>query len=68
MAFTENDLTAIEKALTSGTTRVKYQDKEVEYRSVSELIALRNQIKSELNASSSDDPFRRVMGVYDKGL
>lgn len=67
MAFSEEELTAIEKAIASGSLRVKYQDKEVEYRSLAEMNAIRNQIKLSL-ASANTDPLRRVVGIYDSGL
>lgn len=66
MAFTEADLAAITKAIASGTTRVKYQDKEVEYRSLSELERIRATIADSLSSESSG--IKRAIGVYDSGL
>lgn len=48
MAFTQVQLQAVEKAIASGTTRVRYADREVQYRTLDELLQLRTAMKSEL--------------------
>ena len=48
MAFTLAQLEALESAIALGVTRVKYQDKEQEYRSLKEMRELRAQIRREL--------------------
>lgn len=53
MAFTLNQLNAIEKAIASGSLKVSYDGKTVEYRSTSDLIATRNLIRSELIAEGA---------------
>ena len=53
MSFTASDLAAVEAALKSGTRRVRYTDREVEYRSLEELVALRATINAELNAGTA---------------
>jgi len=52
MAFTQQDLLNVEKALSNGERRVKLGDKEVEYRSISEIVQLLKIIKRELNPDS----------------
>lgn len=52
MAFTEQDLMNVEKALASGELRVKLGDKEVEYRRMTELIQLWKLIQRELKPTS----------------
>lgn len=54
MAWTDSDLTVIEAAIASGELRVKYQDKEVEYRSLEELLKARDLI-------------REALGTVDRG-
>jgi hypothetical protein len=75
MAFTTSDLEAIESAIKSGTLKVKYQDKEVQYRSLSELQSIRNQIISELKDTSELSEglqktvgTKRILTSFDKGL
>jgi len=48
MTWTTTDLDAIETALKSGTSRVRYADREVTYRSVDEMIRLRDLIREAL--------------------
>jgi len=51
MAFTLNQLSAIESAIASGELKVLYDGKEVWYRSISDLIKARDMVKSELIAT-----------------
>ena len=46
--FTEAGLQAVEEAIAGGYLRVKYDDKEVWYRSLSELLQTRDLIRSKL--------------------
>tara|TARA_B100000459_G_scaffold52626_2_gene28144 strand:- start:3043 stop:3234 length:192 start_codon:yes stop_codon:yes gene_type:complete len=46
--FTEAGLAAVEEAIAGGYLRVKYDDKEVWYRSLSELLQTRDLIRSKL--------------------
>jgi hypothetical protein len=46
--FTEAGLAAIEEAIAGGYLKVKYDDKEVTYRSMSELLKARELIRSRL--------------------
>lgn len=66
-AFTSEQLAALEKAIAEGVYKVKYQDKEVEYRSLSEMITLRNLMRRELGLINKDGTDRRV-AVYKSGL
>ena len=50
MAFTLQQYQAITAAIASGTLEVEYADKRVKYHSLSELLSLRDLIKSELEA------------------
>lgn len=52
MAWTQNDLEQIEKAIATGARRVRYQTHEVEYQSLGDMIRVRNMIKGELSESA----------------
>jgi hypothetical protein len=52
--FTLDDLAAIERAIVSGTRRVKYADREVEYRSLSDLRAIAETIRRALGQSDGE--------------
>lgn len=47
MAYTPEDLAAIERAIASGERIVRFADRSVEYRSVDELIAARDRIAAD---------------------
>ena len=65
MAWTSDDLDRINKAIASGTLRVKFQDKEITYRSIEELQKIRRQIEEELGTSTKKT---RVRAKFSKGL
>lgn len=46
--FTLEGLTALNEAIITGTRRVRYADKEVEYRTLAEMLALRDVMRREL--------------------
>lgn len=51
MAFTQNDLDAVERAIARGVRRVTYSDgQSAEFHSLDEMLRLRDQIKTELNS------------------
>lgn len=64
--FTAEDLAALEAALAKGVRVVKYTDKEIQYRSVSEMLQIRDLIRSCLGLQTGRG-IRRV-GVVDKAL
>lgn len=71
--FTVADLQALEKALISGEKRVKYNDKEVEFRSVKELkeiIAMTKQALCLDKSTGKKGLFggRRINAIHSKGL
>lgn len=65
MSYTESDLEKLESAIAEGARRVRYSDKEVEYRSLNEMLTIRDQMREELG--KKDKPSRRV-GEFHKGL
>lgn len=68
--FTQEDLVAIEQALVKGVRIVKYVDKEVTYRSVDEMLKIRDMIRQCLgmkDANTGGRGLRRVAS-YNKAL
>lgn len=65
MAYTSSDLSALERAIKSGARRVKYENREVEYRSLDEMQRLRNQMRRELGLAKS---YKAIQPKFDKGL
>jgi len=73
VAFTQENLNALESALVEGIQKVKYSDKEIEYRSVDEMVKIRNLMKKELcidksNANKGLFGGRRITAKHSKGL
>jgi hypothetical protein len=68
MAFTENDLIVLEKAIAQGATRVKYADKEVEYRSLADMMIIRDSIRNELGLNGTLPNPNRHFASFDKGI
>lgn len=64
--YTADDLTAIEDAIKSGTLKVKYSDKEVTYRSLSELLMIRDLIRKDLGIVGGKPV--RVKAEFNKGF
>lgn len=50
--FTHEDLAALNAALTAGKRRVRYRDREVEYQTTKDMLALRETMRRELSASN----------------
>lgn len=73
VAFTQENLEALESAIVEGIQKVKYSDKEIEYRSLDEMLKIRNLMRKELCQGSSKTKKglfggRRINAVHDKGL
>lgn len=73
MAYTQDQLTALETALAKGEKRVSFGDKTVEYRSVDELQSAIDIIKRELFEQAAADNTgpsapRRILITTRKGL
>lgn len=51
MAFTTAQLDAIEAAMASGELLVEFEGKKVQYRSMADLVLVRNTVRSELIAA-----------------
>lgn len=65
--FTVTQLEAIERAIASGTLKVRYDGKEVQYQTMGELMNARRMIREELIADGllSSAPSRGVSTVTE---
>jgi hypothetical protein len=64
MAFTQTQLEALEAALASGTLRVSFEGRSLEYRSIDELKKAIAEVKAALAAGDPARPRSRVIRVY----
>lgn len=69
-SFTQEQYTALCAAIAEGARRVKYQDKEVEYHSLTEMLKLKSVMETDLGISGAGNGLgtRRAVGVYGSGL
>lgn len=66
MTFTQMQLDAIEVAIANGRTSVEYDGRKVTYRSLAEMLKVRDLIRQQLGLSAKS-PRTRVI-VHDKGV
>ena len=70
MAFTIDDYNALCANIAQGVRTVKYADKEVEYRSLADMISLKTLMESELGINTNSKPrvrwAKQSMGLYDR--
>ena len=66
MAWSTEQLEVLEKAIAEGVTRLKYENKEVEYRSLEDMMKLRDIIRAELGIV--DKSGQRLYASYSKGF
>lgn len=66
MAFSQSDLDALDAAIAQGALRVKYADKEVTYRSLDEMMRVRNFIEEKLGKKAAGAS--RIYPTTSKGL
>lgn len=66
MSFTQADLDKIERAIAqgAGVVRVRYRDREVEYRGLDEMLRARDLIKRELGLAKKT---HRIYPKHSKG-
>ncbi len=68
MAFTNDDLTALDTAIKSGARRVAYRDRTVDYHSLDEMLKLRAVMQAEVSTGDRTTyGTRRVYPEYSKG-
>lgn len=69
MSYTQAQYAALCASIAEGATKVKYQDKEVEYRSLKDMITLKGLMESELfPAGLNNNGAHRTVSVYGSGL
>ncbi len=66
--WTAADLAAIEAAIASGATKVKYADREVTYGSIADLFKIRAAIKAALGCCGGSLAGGRTYGEFHSGL
>jgi hypothetical protein len=64
--FTQAKLDALEDAIAEGALTVKYADKQITYRSLAEMMQIRDLMRKELGVTKSGN--RRVYAKFSKGL
>lgn len=65
MAYTAQDLEIIQAAIKEGALKVKYADKEVTYRSLEEMLKIRDLIRNDLGITS---PRVRTFAEFNPGF
>lgn len=65
MAWKEADIVAIDEAIKQGATRVRYGDREVVYRSLDEMLRLRDVMKSSVRGKAK--PTAHTFSEYSRG-
>ena len=66
MAFTQDDLNAINEVIASGELTVRYKDRTVTYQSTDALLKARDLIKSDV-AAASGTARKRITRIYQSG-
>lgn len=64
--FTEEGLARLERAIQKGELTVKYEDRQITYRSLAEMLQIRDLSRDELGLKSSR--VRRTVAATRKGL
>jgi len=67
MAWTQLELDALDQAISSGATSVSYAGRQVSYRSLDEMIRLRNMIRADLGIGTNGGITYQTP-AYSKGL
>lgn len=67
MAWTLAELDALRKAYASGTLRVSFEGRSVEYGSAADLLSRIRTIEAEMQAQSGNKPPRRSLASFARG-
>ena len=67
MDWTETELSALRRAYASGTTRVSYDGKSVEYGSAADLLTRIRTIEAEIASAAGRPKVRRSFAAFSKG-
>lgn len=69
MAFSESQLTALEAAIANGMTSVQFGERRVTYQSLTDMIKLRDVMRTELGVSLPTAAKSRIVNIaMGKGL
>jgi len=66
MAFTQDQLNKLDEAIADGALEVKYRDRTVTYRSLSEMLKIRDLMRKDLGIIKKGGS--RLKASFDKGL
>lgn len=66
MAFTQSDLDTLEAAIATGTRSVRYGDKQVDYKTLDEMLRARNIMRAELGLISPAS--KKFYSNFNKGI
>ena len=66
--FTAEDLKALEEAMAKGILSVEYTDRKVTYRSVDDMLKIRDVMRQCLGLNGDEGRGRRRLATTDKGL
>lgn len=67
MSWTEAELAALRKAYASGTLRVSFEGRSVEYGSAADLLSRIRTIEAEMQEQSGTKPPRRSLACFARG-
>ena len=68
MSFTQDDLDNINGAIAGGELKVKINGREIEYRSINELLKARKLITSSLGGRKRPDPLKGIQTTIERGV
>lgn len=67
MAFTQSDIDALDAAIKAGVRKVKYDNEEVEYHSLAEMLRLRATMRNEVAVASGSKRTRVLTPRFSRG-
>lgn len=67
MSWTASELDALRKAYASGTLRVSFEGRSVEYGSAVDLLSRIRTIEAEMQSQSGSKPSRRSLASFGRG-
>lgn len=67
MSFTQSQLDALNEAIASGTLRVTYDGRTIEYRSMDDLLRARGLVAASVNGSAGTARATHINPAFDRG-
>lgn len=67
MAFTQDQLVRLERAIASGALEVRYADRTVRYQSTNEMLKLRDLMRGEIQQETTTKRRSRIVRAYQTG-